>query len=115
MNAEQFVDAIKTEVRDAATNGVISLIERPPGRRPSPNLVSLSQWFNELPMSDKQHVREVAAMASDQATFGMLTVLDGVRVIEDGADRGRLELRHIKGGESTLLNDLKGPQLHNLL
>jgi hypothetical protein len=50
-----------------------------------------------------------------KATFGALTVLDGVRVIEDGADRGTLELRHIKGGESTLLNDPNGPVLHDLL
>lgn len=115
MNAEQFVDAIKTQVRDAATSGVISLIERPPGRRPSSNLVSLSQWFNKLHVVDKKRVREVAAMASDQATFGMLAVLDGVRIIENEADNGRLELRHIKDSESTLLNDLKGPQLHDLL
>jgi len=115
MNAADFVDAIRTEVQDSATQGVMSLLERPPGRRPAPNLVALSQWFSSLSNDDKQRVREVAAMASHQATFGALTVLDGVRVIEDGADRGTLELRHVKGSESTLLNDPNGPLLHDLL
>jgi hypothetical protein len=115
MNASEFVDAIRSEVKDAATQDVMSLLERPPGRRPAPNLVSLSHWFNALPEADRLRVREVAAMASHAATFGLLTVLDGVRVIEDGADRGTLELRHIKGEASTLLNDPNGPVLHDLL
>lgn len=115
MNAVEFVDAIRTEVRDAATQGVIALLEQPPGRRPSASLVTLSQWFANLSDEDKQCVCKIAAMASDQATFGILAVLDGVRVIEDGADRGTLDLRYLKDGKPTLLNDPNGPMLHELL
>ena len=115
MNAADFVDAVRTEVRDAATEGSMSLLGRPPGRRPDPELVRLSQWFNALPEIDKGRVREVAALASHQATFGILAVLDGVRVIESGPDRGALELWYVKGTRSTLLNDPNGPLLHELM
>jgi hypothetical protein len=116
MNATRFVDAIQAEVRDAAARDVISLIERPPGRRPSPDLTSLSQWFNALSESDRRHVKSVALLASNLATFGFLAVLDGARIIEEPSDRGALELRYIKPGEKTvLLNDPEGEVLHELL
>ena len=115
MNATEFVDVIQTEVRDAATADVLSLIERPPGKRPAGALVSLSQWFNGLPEHDKKRVREVAAMASAHATFGFLAVLDGARVIEGPEDRGVLELRYVKSGKSVVLNDPQGKALHELL
>jgi hypothetical protein len=115
MTANEFVGALRTEVLDAAAQDVISLLEHPPGRQPDPGLVTLSSWFSSLPETDKQRVREVAKMASHQATFGVLAVFDGVRVIEDGADRGQLELRHIMGDVSTWLNDPSGPPLHELL
>lgn len=115
MNTVEFVAAIKSEVQDSATDGTILNLERPPGRRPPPSLVFLSQWFNALTEADRQRVREVASLASHGAVFGFLAVLDGVRVIESGTDRGKLELRYVKGEESTLLNAPKGPLLHDLL
>lgn len=115
MNATDFVDAIQTEVRDAAVSGVMSLIEQPPGRRPSPTLVSLSQWFSALTDADKQHIKEVVTLASDQTAFGFLAVLDGARVIENPPDRGMLELHWIKANQSVLLNDPKAEALHELL
>jgi streptomycin 6-kinase len=116
MNANEFVDAVRSVVRDAATEDVMSLLERPPGRRPSAELVALSQWFNGLDDAAKQRVREVAAVASHHATFGMLAVIDGVRVIEDEGDRGAVELRYVKGSEFTVLNDpASRPLLHDLL
>ncbi len=115
MNAEDFVDAVHSEAQEAATEDVISLLERPPGRRPDPKLVALSQWFNALSEEDKQRVHEVATMASHGAIFGILNIIDGVRAIEDDVDRGALELRYVKGNKSTLLNDPNGPMLHDLL
>jgi len=115
MNAAEFVDAIRTEVRDSSPREVIALLERPPGRQPAANLIALSRWFNTLGDADRGRVREVVAMGSDHAVFGLLAVLDGVRVIEDGPDRGKLELRHVRGAQTTLLNDPSGPMLHDLL
>ena len=115
MNAMEFVNAVRSEVRDAATQGTILLLERPPSRHPARELAELSQWFNALSADDRSRVREVAAEASHQATFGVLCVLDGVRVIEDAAVRGKLELRHLGDGESVILNDPTGPLLHDML
>ena len=115
MNAVEFVGAIQTAVRDAAANGVMSLLECLPGRKPSPTLVSFSQWFNTLSDDDRRRVREVAMMASDQATFGFFAVLDGVHVINDPPDRGRLELHRSRPTQSVLLNDRNGELLHELL
>ena len=53
MNAVEFVGAIQTAVRDAAANGVMSLLECLPGRKPSPTPVSFSQWFNTLSDDDR--------------------------------------------------------------
>jgi hypothetical protein len=114
MNATEFVDAIRTEVRDSTINGVIDLIKRPPGRNPSANLVAISQWFNALSNDDKRYIREVVIMACHHTILGLLAVLDGVRVIENGADRGMLELWYVKGKESTLLNASSGIMLHDL-
>lgn len=115
MNAEEFVDAIRSEVRDATVKDVLSLLKRPPGRKPAESLKSLSEWFNSLSENDRDQVREVAALASHHATFGLLAVLDGVRAIEDGDSGGKLELRHSRGRDSTFLNDPNGPLLHDLL
>lgn len=115
MNANDFVDAIRSEVRDAAAADVMTLLEHPPGRRPAPELVALSQWFATLSDADKRRIRGIASMASQHATFGFLAVLDGVRVIENDMDRGALELRYVKRDKETLLNDPNRPPLHDLL
>lgn len=115
MNASEFVTLIRSEVQDSAADGTILLLQRPPGRRPAPALVSLSQWFNALPEADRQRVREVADMASHGAVFGFLAVLDGARVIEDEPEKGTFELRYVKGERTTLLTDPSEPLLHDIL
>lgn len=115
MNASEFIEAIRTEVQDSASEETISLLQSPPGRRPVPALVSLSQWFNALSEADRQRVREVAAIASHAAVFGFLAVLDGVRVIEDGPVKGTFELRYVKGDQTIFLNAPGEPPLHDIL
>ncbi len=115
MNAEEFVSAIQSEVQEPTAQGLIELLEQPPGRKPAADLMALSQWYNALSHDDQQRLREVVDMTSRDAIFGFLAVLDGVRVIEDGPDRGVLELRYVRRGESTLLNSPHGPFLHDLL
>lgn len=115
MNAFEFVAAIRSEVQDSATDGTMSLLRQPPGRRPAPSLVSLSKWFNALSEADRERVREVAALASHEAVFGFLAVLDGVRIIENTPEKGTLELRYVNGGQAILLNVLNAPMLHEIL
>ena len=114
MNTSEFVTLLRTEVQDSAIEETMSLLQRPPGRRPAPSLASLSQWFNALPEADRQRVRDVAAMASHAAVFGFLLVLDGVRVLEGEPVKGAFELRYVKGEYNTLLNDPRQPPLHDI-
>ncbi len=41
--------------------------------------------------------------------FGVLCVLDGVRAIESGPDKGELELYYVKDGTRVLLNTRNNP------
>ena len=113
MTAEEFTRRIRQAVYDSSIEGVISLLQRPPGRRPSQTLVALSQWFNQLPVAEQEQIRATIQLAVRQAVFGMLTVLDGVRSISDAGERGTLELRYNSEGQSVLLNDPAGEPLHD--
>lgn len=115
MNASEFVASIRTQVLESATEGTITNLQHPPGRRPASSLVSLSQWFNALSVIDQERVREVAALASHGAVFGFLAVLDGVRVIEVSPEKGKLELWYVKGDQTNLVNDANAPLLHDIL
>jgi hypothetical protein len=86
----------------------------PPGRRPRAELVALSQWYNDLDADPQRRVHDVVAMAVHSAVFGFLCVLDGVRSIESGGQKGRLELVHITGATRLPLNDASGDELHDL-
>jgi hypothetical protein len=115
MKPEEFVDVIRAEVRDAAASDVIRQLQQPSGRRPAEELRLLSEWFNSLTDADKKAVAGVARMASHHAVFGMLCVLDGVRAIEDGADKGSLQLTYTKNGQTELLSPSDSDLLHDML
>ena len=114
MTSETFVERIRQAVYESSVKGVIGLLQTPPGRRPSQTLVALSQWFNQLPLDEKQRIQATIRLAVRQAVFGMLAVLDGVRCIDDAEERGTLELRYNAEGQSVLLNDPAGEFLHDL-
>lgn len=59
-------------------------------------------------------VMKTVNLASRQATFGFLCVLDGVRAIESVQDKGRLTLFYEKGQKKLLINDNKEDFLHDL-
>jgi hypothetical protein len=113
MNTEEFLDAIRIAVRDGAVSEVLDVLEKPPGRRSSEALRSRSIWYNELQDDQKQVVSAIVQDAVDRAIFGFLCVVDGVRVIESTAEKGKLELRYVKG-TSKLLNPPDGEMLHDL-
>jgi hypothetical protein len=106
VNADVFVDRIFQVVRESAISGTRTWLERPPGRAPQEKLVELSEWYNALDSTDRQRVMEVVTEAVDDAVFGFLCVLDGVRSIQDRIRSGeRLELKVIGPGGESLLND----------
>lgn len=48
------------------------------------------------------------------AVFEVLCAFDGVTTIEDGPDKGRLQLLYINGDDTVLINDPRNRELHNV-
>jgi hypothetical protein len=115
MNREQFVDVVKRVVLESTVTGTITQLSQPAGQKPDPARVELSAWFNSLPRPDRENLEKVIRLTADMAVFGMLCVLDGARAIEDGPERGTLDLRYRRGEQDVSLNDDGGDPLHDLL
>ncbi|MCQ8129772.1 hypothetical protein [Methylomonas rivi] len=112
MDSLEFIKKIKIVVRDGAINDVISVTENPPGRRVS-QLKARSEWYLSLPDEQKAIVKSIVSDSVDSALFGFLCVIDGVRAVENGPDKGKLELLYSKE-ESVQLNSPDGLMLHDL-
>jgi hypothetical protein len=108
---EEFVAALKTQVFDSTIDGIErALSSGPPGRRPSERSQAMHDWYVQLSPQDQDMVVEVARNAAHSALFGMLCVLDGVRVIGN-PPHDRLELTD---GTGAVLNR-EGSDLHDML
>ena len=114
MTAIEFIKRIKQVVYDSSVDSCLSLLQKPPGRKPSAKLVELSQYLNNLSEYDKEMILSIIKLASGQAIFGLLAVIDGVRQIEDSETKGSFELRFINGGNSVLINDPNEEYLHDI-
>jgi hypothetical protein len=115
MDAQEFVDVVKIVVRDGAAEDVMASLEKPLGRRPDPARLRRSAWFHSLDVDQKRMLAAVVMDAVETTVFGFLCVVDGVRAIENGEEKGNLELRYVKGGVTVLLNSPNEPMLHDLL
>ncbi|MCC3155304.1 hypothetical protein Q3A66_19715 [Hymenobacter sp. BT770] len=102
MTTDTFIDVLKEVVRNTSINSIETLLHHVPGRSPDKSLVALSAWHNALADSDKQMVAQVIEQAVDEALFGFLCVLDGVRVVERNS--GDFELRYSQKGETVVLS-----------
>src|SRR5256885_17189221 len=111
MTSEEFVDRVKIVVRDQAATGELDILQRPPGRRLDAELLERSAWYDSLDDGQKRILSSILIDVADRAVFGFLCVIDGVSAIEDGPDKGRLELNYVKEGV-TLLNPPEGDPLH---
>jgi hypothetical protein len=112
---EAFAHAVKTEAFDSAVEVVTgTLRDGPPGRRPSPRSVAMSAWYAGLEDSDRAMVTEVIRDATHSAVFGVLCMLDGVRVA-DGAPHAGLELTASApdGGTTVLASSRSASDLHD--
>src|SRR5690606_25599037 len=98
-----------------AVDDTFRLVESPPGRKPDKELLALATWYQNQTATDKHFIQMLAKLTSDLALFGIMAVLDGVRVIEDDPDRGKLKLYYETESETQLLNDPTGPFLHDLI
>ena len=114
MTAIEFIKCIKQVVYDSSVNGCVSLLQKPPGRKPSEKLVELSRYVNQLSEYDKEMMYSIIKLASSQAIFGLLAVIDGVRQFEDSESKGSFDLRFNKDGNSVIINDPNEEYLHDL-
>lgn len=103
MHPEQFVDVIKKVVSESAVEGVISELHSPPGRRPKADLMAMSAFWHTASGEQKEMIAQIIRLAVDDAAFGFLCVLDGVRAIED-EHKGELSLVWRKDDETVVLN-----------
>lgn len=115
MNQKYFVEITKKIVAEQAVQDIIENLKCPPGKNPSKESSELSLFYNELTDEEKQKLREIIEQAAETTLFGMLCVLDGVRAIESGEDKGSLELWFRKDNSTMLLNDPDEDFLHDLI
>jgi hypothetical protein len=114
MNAQMFIRAIKTVVCKAAAIGTLDSLQRPAGRRPAPELVTLSQWFHNLSTEDRENLARVVHMAANQTAYNFLLALDGLLAIEPAGAKGRLKLYYGDENACSQLNDECAQQLSAL-
>ena len=116
MTAGEFVDAIKLHVMESAVRGVLKSLVTPPGRFPSSESVAIAAWYNGLSDEEKGHVAHAIQSAAHAAVFGLLCVIDGVRVIESGEEKSDFRLVCIEpDGTQRILNPEDGELLHDIL
>ena len=113
MNADYFIEAIKTHVRDTSITDTIDVLKKPPGRRPRKKLLEQSEWFNSLSEHDQHMLSQVLEEAVDAALFGLFCVLDGVRTIEESEEKTAFQLYAVKAGQKTLINCEDDEDLHD--
>ena len=113
MNGEQFISIIKKAVRECAISNTIENLEDPPGKKVSETEQRRSDWFKALTEDERVKIESIVTDAVDEALFGLLSVIDGVRTIEDGDVKGNLALIY-KGPVEELLNDPEKIALHDL-
>jgi hypothetical protein len=115
MTIVDFIERLRVAVNDTSIEGTLSLLEKPPGRRPSPALVELSDWIAQLSPDDRERIQAIVTLAVRGTVFNLLAVLDGTLAIcRNEEEPGHLELRHTIGEHSVLLNDPNGEPLHDV-
>jgi hypothetical protein len=113
MNPEEFIKVIRLVVRDSAIESTMENLEVPPGRKPSEKELQRSKWFNQLPEENKTDINNIVTEAVDEAVFGFLAVLDGVRAFTNEKE-AMLELVYKNGESRELLNSPEEIDLHDL-
>jgi len=113
MDADNFIEYLKSHIRDSSLQDTISILDKPPGRRPPQKIRELSSWYHSMSADDKDKLKEVITEAIDSSLFGFLCVLDGVRAIEASEIKGRLELYYTRDSQKVLINKEDDEYLHD--
>lgn len=114
MTPEFFVDALREQCIDAAVDDCVANFLQPPGRKPGEALLRLSHWFRGLSAADREMVSKAMQESAHAAVFGVLCVVDGVRVIESDAEKSEFELTATRGGVRSVVSP-SSTHLHDRL
>ncbi len=114
MDANKFIEAIKEVVGEGSIRGVQSQLLKPTGRKPSKNLVAMSNWYNGLNDGDKGMVIKIIRESVQMGIFSFLCIIDGVSFVENGPDKGQFKLIFEKNNDQFLINDPTHEFLHDL-
>jgi hypothetical protein len=114
MTPEFFVESLERHCRDGAVEDCIANFMNPPGRKPAEALVRLSNWFKSLSEDDQAMVALAMRESADATLFGVLCVIDGVRVIEDEPEKSEFELSASRHGIRSVISP-NASHLHDLL
>ena len=115
MTPKYFVEILKKVVQEQAVKDIIENLLDPPGKNPSQDLIKLGLFYSNLNKDEKALLIKILNEATEMTLFGLLSVLDGVRAIENGEEKGNLELWYRKGEETILINDIDEEFLHDLI
>jgi hypothetical protein len=105
VNAEEFIEGVRIQVYRSAIDSTLRQLAGPIG--PRADRMELSSWYGRLTAAEKEKISGVIRSAVYSATFNMMAVLDGVKVI----DNKHTEL-YLRTGSGTLLNEAH--DLHEL-
>lgn len=114
MNAEEFVLMTKQAVEKSAINEVVQGLEGSVTPAVNKRIAALSDWYRNLEADKKILMQELIKESVQATLFGFFCVLDGVRAIENGPEKGQLQLLYSKANETLLLNDASVDFLHDI-
>lgn len=114
MDQIEFIKSIKEVVTESTTHSIEEAITNPPGKVVEETLIDLAKWFRSLSEKEKNMIRMIIKYSADDAVFGFLCVLDGVRAIEDSYYKGKLLLFYERKDERVLINNPDQEELHNI-
>jgi len=87
VNTEKFVEAVRSHVQEQAENTVVKTITSPPGKRPRELLVKAAEWRSRMTNDEKILLDGIIYESVRVAIFGLFSVVDGVRVVDESIDR----------------------------
>jgi hypothetical protein len=115
MTSEEFVDAVRARVLNAAVKSTLADLQTPIGRQPDAACIARSAWYDSLSESDRSLVADLLREAAKSAMFHFFCVIDGVAVIEPAGPKSDFRLiQQAPDGSENCLNPPDGEFLHDI-
>lgn len=86
MNSDDFVRSLIDTVRNPTIEDSLKNFVSPPGRNPPIKLKSISLFFKNLSVDEKEIVKDIVEEAVDLSLFRVLFLIDGTRKIHNDVD-----------------------------